>query len=276
MEEVYERPMLQSASESTSSFPWKLASAALVLMVVGVVAGRAYLTDSTPSEPSPTAQVEPAPAPAVDPAPVAVAKTGRVQITTQPPGAKVLLDGKPVGDSPLTIEVPAGRHTVTMAVASGSVRRAIRVDAGKTVTIDVPIFSGWVDVVAPIILDVAEDGKSIGTTEQSRLLLRPGRHELTFSNRDLDYTSTHTVDIEPGEVQTLTLDPRGTANLNASPWAEVWLAGKKLGETPIANLKLPLGTHEVVFKHPQHGERRVTTTIRANAPVAVSVDMSKQ
>jgi serine/threonine-protein kinase len=139
----------------------------------------------------------------------------------------------------------------------------------------VPIYSGWVDVVAPIILDVAEDGKSIGNTEQNRLLLRPGRHELTFSNRDLDYTSTHTVEIEPGEVKTLTIDPRGTANLNASPWAEVWVNGKKVGDTPLANLQLPLGTHELVFRHPQFGERRVTTTIRANAPVAVSVDMSK-
>ncbi len=276
-EDVYGgRPILQSPPESTSAFPWKLASAALVLMVVGVVVGRAYLTDSAPSEPPVAAPVEAAPPPPVEPAPVAAAKTGRVQVTTQPPGAKVLLDGKHVGDSPLTLEVPAGRHTITMAAASGSVRRTIRVDAGKTVAVDAPIFSGWVDVVAPIILDVVEDGKSIGTTEQSRLLLKPGRHELTFSNRDLDYTSTHTVDIEPGEVQTLNLDPRGTANLNATPWAEVWLNGKKVGDTPLANLRLPLGTHEVVFKHPQFGERRVTTTIRANAPVAVSVDMSKQ
>ncbi len=54
MEDAYAaRPMLQSMSESTSAFPWKLASAALVLMVVGVVVGRAYLTDSAPSEPAP-------------------------------------------------------------------------------------------------------------------------------------------------------------------------------------------------------------------------------
>ena len=127
----------------------------------------------------------------------------------------------------------------------------------------------------PIVFDVSEDGKPIGTTEQNRLLLRPGRHELTFSNRDLDYSSTHTIDVEPGEAKTLTLDPRGTANLNASPWAEVWIDGKKVGETPLANLQVLLGTHEVVFKHPQFGERRLTTTIRANAPVALSVDMSK-
>ena len=152
----------------------------------------------------------------------------------------------------------------------------MRVETGKTVTIDVPIFSGWVDVNAPIILDVSEEGKSLGTTEQNRLLLAPGRHVLTFSNRDLDYTLVRTVDVEPGEVKTLTIEPRGVANFNASPWAEVWVNGKKIGETPLANLELPLGTHEVVFKHPQFGERRMTTTLRANAPVALSVDMSKE
>jgi hypothetical protein len=200
---------------------------------------------------------------------------GKIQIETQPPGAKVFLNGKPAGDSPLTLEVAAGRHTLTLASASGSVRRTVRVEAGKTVSVDVPIFSGWVEVAAPIIFEVFEDGKSIGTTEQNRLLLKPGRHELTFMNRDLDYTSTHVVEVEPGEAKVLPIDPKGSVNLNATPWAEVWVDGKKVGETPLANLQLPLGTHEVVFKHPQFGERRMTTTIRANAPVALSIDMSK-
>ena len=260
--------------EGTFEFPWKIASGALVLLVVGLVGWRA-LTSGDSDEPKRPAVETAAAAPPAATAPALAPRTGRIQVETQPPGARVLLDGKPAGESPTILEVPAGRHTLTLASGSGSVRRTVRVEAGKTIVVDVPIFSGWVDVNAPIILDVAEDGKSIGSTEQNRLLLRPGRHVLTFSNRDLDYTSTHTVDVEPGEVKTLNLDPRGSANLNASPWAEVWIDGKKAGETPLANLQVPLGTHEIVFKHPQFGERRMTTTIRANAPVALSVDMSK-
>jgi serine/threonine-protein kinase len=244
------------------------------VIVIGAIGARAYLSGG-PDKPTARPAVE-APPPVTAPVSSGVPKTGKVEITTQPPGAKVLLNGKPAGESPLSLDVPAGRHTLTLASASGSVRRTIRVEAGKTVTVDVPIFSGWVDVAAPIILEVFEDGKSIGTTEQNRLLLKPGRHELTFTNRDLDYTSTHVVEVEPGEAKTLNIDPRGTVNLNATPWAEVWVDGKKVGETPLANLQLPLGTHEVVFKHPQFGEKRMTTTIRANAPVALSIDMSKQ
>ncbi|MCA1651981.1 MAG: PEGA domain-containing protein, partial [Acidobacteria bacterium] len=158
---------------------------------------------------------------------------------------------------------------------SGTVKRIVRVEGGKTASVDVAVFSGWVAVFAPIVFEVSETGRSMGTTEQSRLMLAPGRHILTLTNRDLGYVSTHTVDIEPGEVFSLTLSPKGMASFNASPWAEVWIDGSKAGETPIANLGVPLGVHEIVFKHPAHGERRVSATIRADTPTAVSIDFSK-
>lgn len=275
VEDLYAARPAPPSEVEASTFPWKVFSIAIVVLVaVIIVAGRWFML-SRSAPPKPAVEVEATPPPVAAP-PAMAPKMGRIQVETQPPGARVAIDGKPVGESPLTLDVPAGRHTVTLASASGSVRKVVRVETGKTVMVDVPIFSGWVDVNAPFILDVSEDGKPIGTTEQNRLLLRPGRHVLTFSNRDLDYSSTQTIDVEPGEAKTLTLDPRGTANLNATPWAEVWIDGKKIGETPLANHELPLGTHEVVFKHPQFGERRMTTTIRANAPVALSVDMSKQ
>jgi hypothetical protein len=40
---------------------------------------------------------------------------------------------------------------------------------------------------------------------------------------------------------------------------------KKVGETPVAGLQVPLGTHEIVFKNPQFPERRVTVTVTAKA-----------
>jgi PEGA domain-containing protein len=66
----------------------------------------------------------------------------------------------------------------------------------------------------------------------------------------------------------------GAANFTAMPWAEVWMNGKKLGETPLMNHRVPLGKQEFVFKHPRLGERRVTVTIRADSVASVSVDMN--
>jgi hypothetical protein len=106
-------------------------------------------------------------------------------------------------------------------------------------------------------------------------MLPPGKHQLTLSNRELGYTSTQEVEIEPGEVKSVNVDPQGTVNFNAAPWAEVWLDGQKLGETPLADIPVPLGLREFVFKHPEFGERKVSATIKATANAPVAVDFTK-
>src|SRR4051812_43691112 len=51
-----------------------------------------------------------APAPAAATKPVASSKVGTLALTTQPAGARVLLDGKPVGETPLTLaDLPPGK-----------------------------------------------------------------------------------------------------------------------------------------------------------------------
>lgn len=254
--------------------PWKVVAAAAVLIVAVVAGNQVYGPDRTPSLQTAAAAGTPATTKTVA-APAAV-KTGTLVITSQPAGARVLLDGGPAGETPVRIvDVAPGRHVITLMTSSATVKRTVRVEADRTATIDVPVFSGWVAIFAPIVLDVSEDGRSLGTTEQDRLLLQPGRHTLTLSNREFGYSATHDVDIEAGEVRTLNVQPRGTLNLNAQPWAEVWIDGQKVGETPVANLQVALGTRDIIFRHPQYGERRVPTTVRAGTPIAISVDFTK-
>ena len=66
---------------------------------------------------------------------------------------------------------------------------------------------------------------------------------------------------------------RASINLNAAPWAEVWIDGSRVGETPIGNLSVAIGPHEVVFRHPQFGEKRHAISVTLSAPVRLSVDM---
>jgi hypothetical protein len=266
----------RGASEHKRAIPWKLIAAAVVVVGVGIGAGRKYLPTGGGA-----AQAAAAPMPSsevVAAAKIAAAseKSGTIVLTTEPVGAHVLLDGKEMGDSPLTLEnVPAGKHALMFVTASASVKRIIRVEAGKTAALDVPVFSGWIAVYSPIPLDIAENGKAIGSSEQGRLMLSPGRHQLTLSNSEFGYNSTQTVDIDAGEEHPISVQPTGELSANASPWAEVWMNGKKIGETPVAGLAVPLGTHEVVFKNPQFPERHVTVTVTASSPVTASVDFSK-
>jgi len=253
------------------SIPWKSLAAAVVILAGG---GYAAFTMWPVPGAKPAAAVA-ANGPAAAPAAAPAATTGRVEIATEPAGARVLFDGKPAGVSPAVVpDVSPGRHIVTVLAEAGTVRRTIKVDAGATAKVEISIFSGFAAISAPIIVDVSEGGRNLGTSE-NHIMLTPGRHELQLTNKDLHYATTETVDVEPGEVKEVKLDPKGAANINAQPWAEVWVDGTKVGDTPLANLELPLGSREIVFRNPQYGERKVIATITAGAPATISVDLSK-
>ena len=256
---------LDRAAEQGNGFPWKIAAAAVLVLLVGGWAGRDYILGG--STPPPTEKAaEPAPARVV-----ASTTTGGLVIESQPSGAKVTLDGKEVGVTPLTLEsIKPGRHQVIVTTGSALVQRSIRIEAGKQATLNIPVFSGWVAIYAPIRLEVASGRRNLGSTEDGRIMLPPGKHELTLSSAEFGYSRTETVEIIPGEERVLNVQPTGMVNLNASPWAEVWIDGKRAGETPLANLEVPLGTREFVFKHPQYGERKLTAIItKTNSPLSV-------
>jgi hypothetical protein len=67
--------------------------------------------------------------------------------------------------------------------------------------------------------------------------------------------------------------PQGSIALNAVPWAEVWIDGEAVGETPIGGLTLPIGVHEVLFRHPELGDRRASVTVTMGKTTTLGVDM---
>jgi hypothetical protein len=263
-----------SAPRESPPIPWKLIAAGVVLIVGAFAVTQGYLPSEIPTptlgRKGPAPEVKKAPAP-----PPVPTGAGRVAITTDPAGMRVLVDGKFVGTSPVNVDtLPPGRHVLTLQGAGGSIKRTIRVEAGKTLTLDFPVFSGFVAISAPFIIEVAENGKTIGTSD-GPIILGPGHHQLHLQNKDLNYSATQSVDIEPGETSQVPLDPRGSANINAAPWAEVFIDGDRAGDTPLANVSIRLGVREIVFKNPQFPERKVVTTIKAGAPATIAVDFTK-
>jgi len=108
-------------------------------------------------------------------------------------------------------------------------------------------------------------------------MVAAGRHDFEVSNEALGYRTTQSIQVTPGQVARIRPDwPMGTIAINAAPWANVTLDGKDLGETPVGNTSVPIGTHEVIFRHPQLGEQRITATVTASAPARLSVDMRKK
>jgi hypothetical protein len=206
-----------------------------------------------------------------------VRQAGGLSVTSQPPGAKVYVNGTLQGETPLELpNLAAGRYTVTLEGSGGSVKRVVRVTAGEQAELDVELYSGFLRVIAPVELQLVEDGRQLGSSGGDQVLLSPGRHEIVAINEPLEFREAHTVEIEAGVTKTLTIQPTGTISINAIPWAEVWMEGQKIGETPIANRAVPIGTREIVFRHPEHGEQRVVATVKHNQVTTVTADLTKQ
>ena len=208
--------------------------------------------------------------------------TGMLVVHSQPEGAKVTVDGVDRGVAPVTLEgMTPGDHEVVLQNESGSSKHTVKVLAGTTASLVAPVIqsaegpvSGWVSVKSPVMVEIREGGQLLGTTDSDRLMLASGRHVLELVNQTLGYRESRTVQVTPGKVTPLVVElPRGSINLNATPWAEVFIDGKRVGETPIGNLEVPIGPHEVVFRHPQLGEKRHAVSVTAAAPVRLSVSM---
>jgi hypothetical protein len=209
--------------------------------------------------------------------------TGELAVQSEPAGAKVIVDGTDRGVAPVTItDLAPGDHRVELQSEGVTARHTVTVQAGGTASLVVPIgsgssagpVSGWVTVKAPFAMEIREQGRLIGTTDTDRLMMAAGRHELDFVSEPLGYRATRVVQVGPGKTVAISLDvPQGVVNLNAAPWAEVWIDGRRVGETPIGNLAVSIGPHEVVFKHPQLGEKRHAISVTLGGPVRLSVDM---
>jgi hypothetical protein len=209
--------------------------------------------------------------------------TGSLRVTTDGGAATITIDGVVRGSTPVTVNnLAVGDHDVTVVRNGATYRRTIRVDAASTASLVVTNRtsagpeSGWFSVTAAVPLQIFEGGKLVGSTESDRILVPAGDHSFDFTNAALGFRESQDVKITAGVDKRLTIVlPEAAISINATPWAQVWLDGRELGATPIGNLTTTIGSHEVVFRHPQFGERRVTTLVTTREPARVAVDMRR-
>ena len=219
-------------------------------------------------------------------------QTGSLFVRSDPAGAKVLVDNKPAGVTPITVlDLSPGSHAVSVTSADGSnARQSVQVEAGATATLRLTLdrpqvaeastvaaaepSNGWVLFAAPIDMQVLHGGRLLGSSGR-RLPLAPGTYDLQL--RAADYSTAKRVDVSAGRVARVEVNvPDGTVNLNAAPWAEVYLDGRSLGETPIANASVSAGTHEVIFRNPQFQELRQMVTVASGKPTRLAVTLTKK
>ncbi|MCL4814080.1 MAG: PEGA domain-containing protein, partial [Vicinamibacteraceae bacterium] len=198
-------------------------------------------------------------------------RIGSLTVTSTPTGARVTVDGEERGATPLTLDgLSAGRHAVLVESASGSVRSSVYVTEGEPVTLDVPIFSGWLLVYAPFEVRVFGEGRLLGTSNEGKMLLSPGSHTIELVNRRLGYRETRSIVIEPGKPATVSVAPEGSVEIEAPDGTEVFVDGEPAGTTPLAQVSVGLGTRDITLRHPTQGERRTTVVVTASAATRVN------
>ena len=213
--------------------------------------------------------------------------SGSLQVRTEPAGAEVSVDGVARGPSPVIVaDLSPGEHLVALKGENGTTRQTVTIEAGATASLVANLATatsspassgGWISVSTPKTVQLFEDGRLLGSSDSERLMVPAGTHQLEIVNESLGYRSTRAVQVSAGKVSAVKIEfPKGTIALNAIPWADVWIDGEKVGETPIGNLPLTIGTHEVIFRHPDLGEQRQLVTVTLTAPTRLSVEMKKK
>jgi hypothetical protein len=222
----------------------------------------------------------PAPPPPAAPPPPT---EGVLVVDSDPVGATVRIDGEPRGVTPLSVTLAAGPHLLTLEHEDVVEETAVEIEAGARASRHVtwtelpappPPPWGWISVSSPVPTRVVLGDQTIGTDGLDRILLPPGTPRLQFVSEPYGFRQTRTGEVRAGEAAPLRVSvPEASISIDAQPWAEVFINGERIGDTPLANVMRPLGDYEVVLRHPLFGERRLIARARLGESARVAVDM---
>jgi len=225
---------------------------------------------------TPRVAAEPSPAKMSSPA-VSTVRRGRLQVDSNPTGASVLIDGRERGVTPLTVEgLTLGSHKVLIRGADGSVQRTISIGSTGTVQLNEAIFSGWLHVSSPTDVQISEGSRRITLDDSNQVLLAPGPHDVRLENRALGIHEVRHVDIRPGETTAISLDMAiSHLTVTATERATVAIDGEPVGDTPLTDHAVQVGTRDVTVTSASGDVRRQTLTVTVE-PAHLDVDFSKR
>lgn len=216
----------------------------------------------------------------------APATAASLVVSTNPARLKVSVDDVARGLSPATISgLPPGAHRVRVGSGKGETERSVDLQSGQTLSLvlDAPSAApvsaaatgGWLTVASAIPLQLSEGGQVIGTSAAARIMLPAGTHDLEAVNEELGFRARRKVRVTAGAVSAIRFDlPKAPLSMNAIPWADVTVDAQHVGETPIGNYSVSIGRHEVIYRHPELGERRQTVIVGLKSPARVTMNFT--
>lgn len=189
----------------------------------------------------------------------APAATGLLRVTSPQPGATVYIDNEQAGEAPVVRYLPAGNHTVRVAVDNFEpfVQR-VEVVAGATLEVTAQLIPGTGTVeflVTPVGARLILNGKDASATPVRMRDLKEGdyAYRLEAPGRE---PATGKFSFRKGQnlfiVRRLP-STEGLVEVKSRPeGARVWLDGEDVGVTPLALEGIEKGQHTVRLEAPDY------------------------
>ena len=149
----------------------------------------------------------------------------------------------------------------------GSVQRTVSIAAGETLQLSESIYSGWLHVTAPFEIQISEGRRSITLDDSNQVLICSGPHDVRFENRALGLREVRHLEIRPGETTAISLEmPMSHLTVTSSEPATVAIDGEPVGETPLTEYAVPVGTRDVTVTSASGQVRHQTITMKVQPP----------
>jgi formylglycine-generating enzyme required for sulfatase activity len=201
-----------------------------------------------------------------------------VTITSEPAGAAILAAGHTLGETPATVELPEGRHEISLVLdgyAPWEGRVVAFADTPMTLpTVQLEEADGILSVVSePAGANVTVDGRYRGQTPV-RLSLAPGRRYTLRLSKAGYRAATRNVVLEAARGETLRVDLTariGEVQFSVTPGdAEILIGGRVVGRGN-TRLELPAEPQDVVVRREGYETRRERVTPRPGFPQNLNV-----
>ncbi|HET9217559.1 MAG TPA: bacterial transcriptional activator domain-containing protein [Terriglobia bacterium] len=193
------------------------------------------------------------------------------------PAAREIAVYIPLNNPPTASDRNDPAWSETTLTASTSVRvedsnRVFRVDTGsrgsKPVASPMSVAAappmGALAVSAAVPVEIYRGDENLGSTPAT-LQLVEGPHTLEYRYEGLRQTLTHLITREQTTTATVSFPVK--IQINAQPWAQVFMDGIKLmpiGQTPLGDVSVPIGS-VLIFRNPNFPDKRYRVTAKDTA-----------
>ena len=180
-------------------------------------------------------------------------------ISSQPPGARVALDGEPLaGVTPLAVSLTPGRDyqlALTLAghepAGSSFALEELSAEQRESAKLHFVLRSSIPPAELVVLADyrvtVAIEGRRQSGTGEIRLSVPPGSHTVELSAPDVFYGDKRSVVLESEESRTLELPRTVTIPVAAEGRCRLSIDGREVGDLP-ARVELTIGFHQFRFE----------------------------